>query len=138
MVAEAGEPQRAGEGAEDLGAAMSSRAAGDEGERAVGDEVSRQQDHVGGESVDVVDDALEEERLSEFVEMDVADLRDAEAMKSAGEVGDDQGAGNEIDLVACDLAGVKGHSRCRGARADKKVATGKELWLIGAGTGHSP
>jgi len=65
----------------------------------VGDEVSRQQHHVRGKGVDMADDAFEEERLSEFVEMDIADLRDTEAMEGAGEVGDDQGSGNQVNLV---------------------------------------
>ncbi len=108
VVAEASVTQGAGEGTEDLGAVVGGGPAVEEGERAVGDEVSREQDHVCGEGVDVADDALEEERLGELVEMDIADLRDAEAVEGAGKIGDGKGAGDEIELVAGDFAGIEG------------------------------
>ncbi len=73
MVAEDGVAQGAGEGAEDLGAAMGRVAVDDEVEGAAGDEVSGDEDEVGGERVDGVDDVLEEEGLGELVEVDVAE-----------------------------------------------------------------
>ena len=50
----------------------------------MGDEVSGEQDEVGAEGVDLVDDALEEVGLGELVEVDVADLGDAEAVEGLG------------------------------------------------------
>ena len=52
MVAEDGVAEGAGEGGEDLGAAVDGVVAGDEGEGAVGDEVAGEEDEVGGEGVD--------------------------------------------------------------------------------------
>lgn len=95
----------------------------EKGERAMGDEVAGQQNHVRGKVVDVVDDAFEEKGLSELVEMDIADLRDAEAIESTGEVGDSNSAGDEIDLMSGDFAGIKGQTCCRSARTNDEVAT---------------
>jgi len=51
---------RAGEGPEDLGAAVGGVVASDEGEGAHGDEVSGEEDEVGVKGVDALDDVLEE------------------------------------------------------------------------------
>jgi hypothetical protein len=138
VVAEAGIAQGAGEGAEDFAAAVGGGAGGDEGEGALGDEVSGEQDHVGGEGVDVADDALEKEGLGKLVEVDVADLGDAEAVKGAGKIGDGEGAGDEVDLVAGDFTGVEGESCCSGSCSDEKVAAGNAGGLRGRSAGHSP
>jgi len=84
VVAEDGIAKRYGEGSEDLGTAVNGVAAGDKAEGAVGDEVAGQENEVGGQGVDVVDDALEEEGLCVFIEMNVADLNDAIAVKGSG------------------------------------------------------
>jgi hypothetical protein len=138
MVAEDGVAQGGGECGGDLGAAVRSVPSGDEGERAMGDEVSGEQDHVGGECVDLADDVLEEVRLSVFVEMDVAELYDAVAVEGAGQVRDGDGAVDYLDLVAGDLAGVDGHACGNCAGTDEEVASGKTRRLIGLRTGHSP
>ena len=75
-----------GEGRHDLGAAADGMAPGDEGERAVGDEVARNQNEVRAESIDFRDDALEEEGLCELVEVNIADLDDAVAVEGIGEI----------------------------------------------------
>ncbi len=106
MIAEDG-VAGSGEGGEEFGAATDGVAAGDEGERAVGDEVAGEKDEVGGEVVDLADDAFEEERLGVFVEVDVADLDDAVAVEGGGEIADADGAVDDVKLVACDLAGIK-------------------------------
>ena len=51
VVAEDGVAEGRGEGGEDLGAAMDGVAAGDEGEGAVGDEVSGEEDEVGARAL---------------------------------------------------------------------------------------
>jgi hypothetical protein len=61
MIAEACVAEGWAEIGEDLGAAMNRVPARDEGEGAVRDEVAGKEDEVGGECVDFVDDALEEE-----------------------------------------------------------------------------
>ena len=107
MVAEDGVAEGGGEGGDDLGAAVKSVVAGDEGEGAVGDEVAGEEDEVGGQSIDVMDDALEEEGLSVLVEVDVADLDDAVTVERIREVGNGDGALDDVDLVTRDLAGVE-------------------------------
>ena len=108
VVAEAAVSEGSGEAGEDLGAAADGMVAGDEGHGAVGDEVSREEDDVWIELVDLVDDALEEEGFGELVEVDVADLHDAVAEQGCGQVGDADEAVGDVDLVAGDLAGVEG------------------------------
>lgn len=90
----------------------------------MGDEVAGKNDHVCGKCIDVADDAFKKERFGKFVEMDVADLRDAEAMEGAGKVGDGKGARNEIELVAGDFAGVKGETSGGSSCADEEMAAG--------------
>ena len=84
VVAEDGVAEGCGEGGEDLGAAVSGVAAGDKAEGAVGDEVAGEENEIGGEGVDVLDDVLEEVWLGVLVEVDVADLDDAIAVEGGG------------------------------------------------------
>jgi predicted TIM-barrel enzyme len=86
MVAEYGVPERGCKGGEDLSTAANCVTSGDEGERAVGDEVTGEQDEIGGEGVNVVDDALKEEGFRVLVEVDVADLDDTIAMEWRGQI----------------------------------------------------
>ena len=86
MVSKASVAVGSGEGRHDLGAAADGMAPGDEGERAVGDEVARNQNEVRAESIDFMDDALEEEGLCELVEVNIADLDDAVAVEGIGEI----------------------------------------------------
>ena len=72
--------------------------AGDEGERAVCDEVAGEEDEVGGEGVDLVDDALEEEGLGVLVEVDVAELDDAVAVEGVGQIVDGDGAMDDVEF----------------------------------------
>lgn len=103
VIAQAGVPQWAGKGAQDLAAAMYCPLADNKVEGTVGDEVSCEQNHVHGEVVDMLDDALEKRGLGELVQMDVTDLSDAEAMEVAGEVCNGDGPGDNIDLVTGDF-----------------------------------
>ena len=86
VVAEDGVAEGTGEGGEDFGAAVGGVSGGDEGEGSHGDEVAGDEDEVGGEIVDLVDDALEEEGFGELVEMNIADLDDAEVVEGVGQV----------------------------------------------------
>lgn len=76
----------------------------------MGDEIAGEENQVGLERVDVVNDALEEKGLGVFVEMNVADLDDAVVVERGGKIGDGDGAADDVDLVARDLARVKGKS----------------------------
>ena len=64
------------------------------------DEIAGDEDEVGSEFVNSVDDALEEEGFGELVEVDVAYLSDAVAVKRAGQIFDGDGAGDDVELVA--------------------------------------
>ncbi len=115
VVAEDGVAQGGGDGGEDLGAAVGGVIGVEEGKGAVGDEVSGEEDEVGGERVDLVDDAFEEEGFGVLVEVNVADLNDAVAVEGGGQVGDGDGVGNDVDLVARDFGGVECHGGGRDA-----------------------
>jgi hypothetical protein len=124
VIAEDGVALGAGYGAEDLSAAMDGVVDEGEGEGAVRDEVSGEEDEVGSKSIDAVDDELEEPWFGVLVEVDIADLDDAKAVEGLGEITDGDGPLDDVDLVAGDLAGVEGE--CGGCcpRAEKEVATG--------------
>ena len=113
-------------------------------QRAVADEVAGEQDQVGRERVDPFDDAAHEEGLSELVEVDVADLGDAEVLEGAGEIGDGKAAVDDAEFVAGELAGIERQAAGGDQRgADQEAAPGKKLLLlchraIGDISGHSP
>ncbi len=107
VVTEDGVAKGRGEGGEDLGAAAKGVAAGDEGEGAVGDEIAGEQNEIGVEGVDAVDDAFEEEGFGVLVEVDVAELDDAVAVEGRGQIGDGDGALDDVDFVTGELAGVE-------------------------------
>jgi hypothetical protein len=138
VIAKDGVTERRGEGCDDLGAAMGGVPAGDEGERAVGDEVSGEQDKVGGKCVHLADDVFEKVGFGVLIKVDVAELHDAVAVEGAGQVGDGDGTVDDVDLVAGNLAGVEGHSCSDSTGADEEVASGKARRLIGLRTGHRP
>jgi hypothetical protein len=124
MIAEDGVTEGAGEGGEDLGAAVDGVVGGDEGEGAEGNEVAGDEDEVGGEGVDAFDDAIDEVRLGVLVDVDVADLDDAVAVEGSGEVADGDGTLDDVDLVAGDFAGVEGESGGGDSGADQELAAG--------------
>ena len=125
VVAEDSVAKGAGEGAEDLGAAMDWVAVDDEVERAAGDEVSGDEDEVGGECIDGVDDVFEEEGLGELVEVDVADLGDSVAAEGVRKICDADGEVDGFEVVARDLAGVKSETCGGNTRADEKFSAGE-------------
>ena len=137
VVSEDGVALRSCEGRQDFGASMDGMTAGDEGERTVGDEVSGKEDEIGVEGVDLLDDALEEEGFGELVEVDVAELSDAEALKGGREIVDVEGTWDDVDFMARDLAGVQGQSGSGGARSDEEVSAGDSLRWGDCDTGHS-
>ena len=99
--------------------------AGDEGEGAVGDEVTGEEDEIRGQSVDMMDDAFEEGRFGVLIEVDVADLDDAVTVEGIGQIGDRDGTLDDVYFVARDLAGVERQPRGCNARADEEVTPGE-------------
>lgn len=104
---------------------MDGMLAGNEGESAAGDEVAGEENEIGGEGVDLVDDTLEKERLSVLVKMDVADLNDAITMKRVWQILDGDGALDDVDLVSCYFAGVESKSGGGGSGSYQKVSAGE-------------
>ena len=100
---------------------------GDEGEGSHGDEVAGDEDKVWVEGVDVPDDALEEGGLGELVEVDVADLGDAVVVEDVGEVGQGDGAVDDIDFVAGNFAGVEGEAGGSGSGSNEEVSA-RHTW----------
>ena len=138
VVAEDGVAEGRGEGGEDLGAAVDGVAAGDEGEGAVGDEIAGEEDEVGGKGVDAVDDAFEEEGFGVLVEVDVAELDDAIAVEGGGQIVDGDGAFDDVELVAGDLAGIESEPGGSDAGAYEEVSPGESLRLGRRDAGHMP
>lgn len=147
VVAEDSVAEGALDGAEDVGAGVDGVAGGDEGDGALGDEVTGEEYEVGGEGVDLVDDALEEVGFGEFVEVDVGELDDAISVEGGGEVGDGDGVGEDGKLVAGDFAGVEGECSGGGSGAEEESAAGEIFLFAGFGggrhsgwgrAGHSP
>ncbi len=77
----------------------------------------------------MADDAAQEGGLGELVEVDVGDLRDAEAGEGGWEVVDGEGAGEDAEFVAGDLGGVEGEAD-RGGGAEEEVAPGEEMGAL--------
>lgn len=124
VVAQAAEAQGAGEGGEQLCTAGGGGERGGDGEGAAGDEVAGDKEEIGGERVDAVDDAAQEELFGELFKVNVRELDDAEAIEWLGEIGDDDGAVGDVELVAGDLIGVKHEAGGCGGGAKDEVAAG--------------
>ena len=125
MVAEDAVSERSSEGGQYLGAAVEGVVSGDEGEGAVGDEISGKEHEIGVLGVDLTDDPFEEVGLGVLVEVDVADLGDAITVEGVREVSDGDGAVYDVDLVACDFAGVQGESGGGDARTREEASAGE-------------
>lgn len=73
--------------------------------------------------------------------MDVADLDDSVAVEGLGKAVDLDGAGDDLDVVAVDHAGVDGKASGDGTGTGEEVAAsdsqGGSWYLIGGITGHT-
>ena len=85
----------------------------------------------------MLDDALEEEGLGELVQVNVAELGDAEAVERGGEIVDVEGAEDDVDFMARDLAGIEGESGGGGSSGDDEFSAGDLLRGGDGDTGHS-
>ena len=82
----------------------------------MGDEVAGEKNRVGVHPVDAVDCVTEEEWLSEFVHVNVAELRDAEAVKGLRKTGDEHVAVRDFDPVPLDFAAIERETARRHTR----------------------
>ena len=137
VIAQDSVAKRTGEGAQDLGAAMNRMAVDDEVEGAASDEVASDEDEIGGEAVDGVDDVLEEEGFGELVEVNVADLGDAIVTEGVRKICDAKGDVDGFEIVTRDFAGVKSEASRGNTRADEKVSARKTRRLVAKRTGHT-
>ncbi len=126
VVAEDAEANRAGEGAEDFGAAGS----GGEGDinrhGATTGEVAGDEQEVGLERVDLVNDAAEKEILGVLLEVDVGDLDEAESAERRGQVGQEKGALNNLEFMPGPLVRVEGDCGNGGKGTGNKGAPGEQ------------
>jgi len=147
VVAEDAEALRGFEGGEDLGTEAGGPPGDRGGARSIADEVSGDQDEVGGEGVDLGDHAFKEEGLGVLLEVNVAHLDDAEALEGVGEIVDGEGAVGDLELVAGVGSGVSGQSEAGsgGGIAEKAAARDGGRFRVRGGvrgggrtTVHSP
>jgi hypothetical protein len=132
------EPLLAFETGEDLCAAMGRVAGGDEGERTEGNEISREQDQIGIQTVDLMYDALKEKGLRELVQVDITKLNDSMSMESLRKLPQLDCPPNDVEFMAGDLSSVEREPRGDGTGSDEKAATGKSMSKRCANCGHNP
>ena len=104
VIAEDAVAQRGGKGGDDLCASVGSVFAGNERDGTVSDKVAGEEDEVCGEGVYFADDTFEEEGFGVLVQVYVAELNDAVAVKRGGEIRDGDGAVSDVNFVASDLS----------------------------------
>ena len=131
MVAEDAEALRSFEGGEDLGAEAGGLPGYLEGEGAAADEVSGDEDEIGGHAVDFGDHALEEVGLGELLEVDVAHLDDAKALEAVGEIADGDGEMGDLVLVAGMGSGVGRDAEASSGEGGTEKASAGEMMRAG-------
>jgi len=100
VIAEDSEALRCIEFLEDFGADTGSLEGDGGSAGTAADKISREQNEFRAEGVDAVDGEFGEPGLGVLLEMDVAELDEAEAGEGVGEIGDGEGAVGDFELVA--------------------------------------
>jgi hypothetical protein len=93
-----------------------------------GDKITCQEDRIGIQPVDAVDSIVKKEWLSEFVQVDVAELRHAEAVKCPGKAAKEDVVIGDLDPMPLDLAGIERQTGA-GARACDQEAAARDSLL---------
>jgi len=106
VVAEHGITVEALDLVEEIGALPRRAEGGSLRQNPVGHIVAGQKNRVGVQAVDVAHSVAEEEWLSVFVHMDVAELRDAESVECLSKAGNEHVAVRDLDPVPLDLAPI--------------------------------
>ena len=126
VVAEDAKAEGAGKGAED-GCAAGGGGEGDvDWHGAAAGEIAGDEQEVGFERVDFVEDAAEKEVLGVLLEVNVRDLDEAEAVEGRRKMAQGEGALNDLELVPGPLVGVKGNGGNRGEGTGDKGAAGEQ------------
>ena len=132
VIAEDAEALGGFEGGKDFGSDAGCFPGLAEGERAAADEVACDEDEVRGEAIDLGDHVLEEVGLGELLEMDVAELDDAEVLEAVGEIADGEGKAGDLPLVARMGSGVGSDAEacsCEGGTEEAAAGEVKRSWL---------
>src|SRR5580698_2560238 len=99
MVAENGVALRAGEAGKNLSAHAGGVVGDGDIKRPLTDEISGQKDKIRLEQIGATDELFQKIGFCVLLQMDIADLDDAEALKGVGQFCDGDVALNELDLV---------------------------------------
>lgn len=94
------------------------------------------------EGIDLGDHALKEVGLGVLLEVNIAHLDDAEALKGVREIADGDGAVGDLEFVACERGGIGGEADASSGGGGDKTAARKRwsLRIMAAAwnTLHSP
>jgi len=112
------------EGGEDFGTDSGHFEAEGESARAAADEVSGEEDELGLECVDAGDGLFEKGGLGVLLQVDVRELDHAEVLEGVGELGNGEGALEDLELVAGIEGGVCGQAETGGGASDEEAAAG--------------
>jgi hypothetical protein len=101
-------------------------------QKLVGHIVAGQKHRIGNQTVDVVDGVAEQERLSKFVQVDIAELRHAKTVEGGGKAGEKYVAARDLDSMLLDLARIKrqasaGTRTCSEEAAPRDVQIGESF-----------
>ena len=113
VIAEESEALGGFEGGDDLGGEAGCLPGDGEVEGTAADIVAGDEDEVGIEVVDLVNQALQEEGFGVLLEVDVAHLDDAEVQEGVGQIADGEGDLGDFEFVASVGAGVGGEADAR-------------------------
>ena len=91
------------------------------------DVVAREQDHVRAKSIDVINRFAQQERLCEFVEMNVAQLCKSYAVEIVRKPADIDIPADDLDPVTLKPAGVQRHTTGAEERARQEGSPGEQL-----------
>jgi hypothetical protein len=94
---------------------------------AVGDKVAGEHDDIGMKRIDAADHFAYERWLSVFVVVDVANLRDAQAMECLGQAMQPDGLLDDFEIVPVPEAGVGDEAAAGGKSGDLKKAAAASL-----------
>ncbi len=126
VIAEDAEAEGAGEGAEELGAAGRGGKGDIDRHGAAAGEVAGNEQEVGLERVNLMDDAAQKEILGVLLEVDIGDLDEAKTIEGSGKIAQEESALDELNLMPGPLIGVESDGGDRGEGTGDKGAAGEQ------------
>lgn len=123
MIAEDGVALRSAEAGKDFSTGSCGAPGNRKRTRAITDEVAGDQDEIGLEGVGLPDDLFQEPGLGVLLQVDVADLDDAEVLEGIGKVGDGEGAVHDLELMSAVRGRIGGNAKpCEGGAGQESAA----------------